>query len=174
MKILHTGVFVGPNRYSAERAIRLTVDFGRHNDGAIYRKALPALMDKLARWGSTRWLPESGDAGAIHAALALELQVQSGSETRFAQSRPVAKEATQAYVLYGYDDESVGVDAGTLALDLLDHIAFGDRAARTWAELETAYDDFLHLAEKRALGPSTRSLIRAAEQRGIPWFRLND
>src|SRR6202043_596583 len=29
-------------------------------------------------------------------------------------------------------------------------------------------------AQRRALGPSTTSLVRAAETRGIPWLRLND
>src|SRR5690606_18084382 len=28
--------------------------------------------------------------------------------------------------------------------------------------------------QRRALGPSTASLVRAAEERGIPWLRLND
>lgn len=173
MKIIHTGVFVGPNRYTKDRAIRLTVDYGRDGDGAAYRKALPALLDKLAGWGKGDWLPARGEAAAIHAALALELQRQSGVGASFAEARPVPK-SEESHVLYGYDEEEVGLMAGELALDLLDFVAFGDRAARSWAELMQDYDDFLHLAEKQALGPSTRSLIKAAEARGIPWFRLNN
>jgi cyanophycin synthetase len=38
---------------------------------------------------------------------------------------------------------------------------------------EAARDDFIRYAQRRALGPSTASLVRAAEQRGIPWLRLN-
>ena len=173
MKITHTGVFVGPNRYTKDRAIRLTVDYGRNGDGAAYRKALPTLLDKLAGWGRGDWLPAHGEAAAIHAALALELQRQSGVGASFAEARAVPK-SEESYVLYGYDEEEVGLMAGELALDLLDFVAFGDRAARSWAELTQDYDDFLHLAEKQALGPSTRSLIKAAEARGIPWFRLNN
>jgi len=41
----------------------------------------------------------------------------------------------------------------------------------TWPE---ARDEFIRFAQKRALGPSTASLVRAAESRGIPWLRLND
>ncbi len=174
MKITHTGVFVGPNRYTKSRAIRLTVDYGRDADGAAYRKQLPALLDKLAGWASSDWLPAQGDAGAIHAALALELQRQSGVEAEYCEARAVPKSEGEVYVLYGHDDEEVGLLAGELALDLLDFIAFGDRAARSWAELMGDYDDFLHLAERQTLGPSTRSLIKAAEARGIPWFRLNN
>ena len=40
-----------------------------------------------------------------------------------------------------------------------------------WPE---ARDDFIRFAQRRALGPSTASLVRAAEARGIPWLRLND
>ena len=174
MKITHTGIFVGPNRYSKDRAIRLTVDYGRDVDGAAYRKQLPALLDKLAGWAAGEWLPSKGDAGAIHAALALELQRQSGVGSSYCEARAVPKTEGEMYVLYGYDEEEVGLTAGELALDLLDFIAFGDRAARSWAELTQDYDDFLHLAERQTLGPSTRSLIKAAEARGIPWFRLNN
>lgn len=173
MKITHTGVFVGPNRYSKGRAIRLTVDYGRHGDGTKYRKELPKLLDKLAGWATTDWLPAKGDAGAIHAALALELQRQSGVGASYCEARAVPRSEGEIHVLYGHDDEEVGLLAGELALDILDFIAFGDRAARSWTELTQDYDDFLHLAEKQALGPSTRSLIQAAEARGIPWFRLN-
>ena len=40
-----------------------------------------------------------------------------------------------------------------------------------WQE---ARDEFIRFAQRRALGPSTASLVRAAETRGIPWLRLND
>src|SRR5258705_445380 len=35
-------------------------------------------------------------------------------------------------------------------------------------------DEFIRLAQRRALGPSTMSLVRAAEDRRIPWIRLNE
>src|SRR5262249_7672445 len=40
-----------------------------------------------------------------------------------------------------------------------------------WPE---ARDEFIRFAQRRALGPSTASLVKAAESRGIPWLRLND
>src|SRR5215467_2982753 len=40
-----------------------------------------------------------------------------------------------------------------------------------WPE---ARDQFIRFAQRRALGPSTASLVRSAEERGIPWLRLND
>jgi len=38
---------------------------------------------------------------------------------------------------------------------------------------EEARDGFIRYAQRRALGPSTASLVRAAEERNIPWLRLN-
>jgi cyanophycin synthetase len=37
-----------------------------------------------------------------------------------------------------------------------------------------ARDEFIRFAQRRALGPSTAALVKAAEARGIPWFRLNE
>ena len=41
-------------------------------------------------------------------------------------------------------------------------------------DFATQRDDFIRYAQKRAFGPSTQSLIDAAEARDIPWLRLND
>jgi cyanophycin synthetase len=38
----------------------------------------------------------------------------------------------------------------------------------------TARDEYIRFAQRRALGPSTASLVHAAEKRDIPWLRLND
>src|SRR5690606_30069723 len=38
----------------------------------------------------------------------------------------------------------------------------------------SARDQFIRYAQRRALGPSTMSLVKAAEERGIPWLRLNE
>ncbi len=39
---------------------------------------------------------------------------------------------------------------------------------------EEELEDFLSFANRRSLGPSALALVRAAEARDIPWFRLND
>jgi len=40
-------------------------------------------------------------------------------------------------------------------------------------DFESARDDFIRACQRRDLGPSTASLVHAAEARGIPWLRLN-
>src|SRR5690606_34686473 len=40
-------------------------------------------------------------------------------------------------------------------------------------EWSSARDEFIRFAQRRALGPSTRAIVAAAEERNIPWMRLN-
>ena len=41
-------------------------------------------------------------------------------------------------------------------------------------DFQTDLEELIGLAQRRQLGPSTASLVRAAEERDIPWIRLND
>ena len=41
-------------------------------------------------------------------------------------------------------------------------------------KFEDELNDLIEFAQRRQFGPSTASLVRAAEERGIPWLRLND
>src|SRR5690606_31643733 len=69
-----------------------------------------------------------------------------------------------------------GIAAGELALRLIDSLL--PEALRTVTDAqwdwEEERDGFIRYAQRRALGPSTASLVRAAEERGIPWLRLNE
>src|SRR4029077_8576828 len=81
-------------------------------------------------------------------------------------------------VVYEYAQRDEGIAAGELGLRLLLTLlppqlrpADGIPAGWDWPE---ARDQFIRFAQRRALGPSTAALVRAAEHRGIPWLRLND
>jgi hypothetical protein len=127
MKITHTGVYVGANRHHSAPVIRLTVDFGRA-DGDKLARELAGFMEKLGSWGSDRgWLDGARSPGFVMASLASELLKRSGGKAFFRDARPVPKSEEQ-YVLFGYDGEEVGLAAGDLALDILDHMTSGDRA----------------------------------------------
>ena len=41
-------------------------------------------------------------------------------------------------------------------------------------DFQDEVDELITFAQRRQFGPSTASLIRAAEERDIPWMRLND
>ena len=70
----------------------------------------------------------------------------------------------------------VGLEAGQLALHLLEFAAAARAApAEDYDDFdfERRRDRFIRFAQSKALGPSTASLVAAAEKRDIPWLRLN-
>ena len=80
--------------------------------------------------------------------------------------------------MYEYAQRDEGIAAGELGLRLLcsllpDAIRPAGSVPEGWNWPE-ARDEFIRFAQRRALGPSTASLVRAAEARDIPWLRLND
>ena len=81
-------------------------------------------------------------------------------------------------MVFQYLDSSVGREASRLALDLIHgllpkDIRPDDAPADDW-DFAAARDSFIRYAQRRAFGPSTASLVHAAEDRGIPWIRLNE
>jgi cyanophycin synthetase len=80
-------------------------------------------------------------------------------------------------VVYQYEQEEVGLEAGHMALDLLLHLLPEELQPEATRKRELDFDrvrdSFIRFAQRRALGPSTASLVRAAEERNIPWLRLN-
>ncbi len=81
-------------------------------------------------------------------------------------------------VVYEYAQRDEGIAAGELALELLCSLlpselrpAGAVPADWNWSEKR---DEYIRYAQRRALGPSTASLVKAAEERNIPWLRLNE
>ncbi|HSG40260.1 MAG TPA: cyanophycin synthetase, partial [Thermoanaerobaculia bacterium] len=82
----------------------------------------------------------------------------------------------QYHVIYSYDEEAVGLEAAELGLKLILHLLPPEREAHApgpW-DFQAELESFVRLAQRRAFGPSTASLVRAAEERDIPWIRLNE
>jgi cyanophycin synthetase len=95
----------------------------------------------------------------------------------FGRTRSIDGEKGHYNMVFQYLDSEVGLEAGRLAIDLLRsllpaEIRHADAPPDGWSFAE-ARDDFIRYAQRRAFGPSTASLVKAAEERGIPWIRLN-
>ncbi|HEX9950799.1 MAG TPA: cyanophycin synthetase, partial [Rubricoccaceae bacterium] len=84
-------------------------------------------------------------------------------------------------MIFQFKHAEVGLAAGELGLRLIRSLlppdlasdgltAGADAEPFDWA---TERDAFIRLAQRHAFGPSTQSLVDAAERRGIPWLRLN-
>jgi len=193
MKVLSTNVYVGPNLYANFPVIRHVIDLGTLEDWPTARlgerfidalvAALPGLGEHTCSYdtagGFLRRMREDEGTwlGHVLEHVVLELQCVAGYPVSFGRTRSVPDEPGHYTVVFQYRDQEVGREASRLGLDLLHHLLPEDlqpeeAPAADWDFLEVR-DEFIRYAQNRALGPSTGSLVRAAEERDIPWIRLN-
>jgi cyanophycin synthetase len=191
MKILETRVYRGPNLYALWPVIRLHVDLEeleRFPTGKLpgFTARLLALIPTLREHTCAYGVPgglvrrmtegEGTWLGHVLEHVAIELQVLAGTPVTFGRTRGDGLPPGQYHVVYTYVEEAVGVAAGRLALAVLRHLLPPERADHDPSpfDFQAAFEDLVRLAERRAFGPSTAALVRAAEARDIPWIRLND
>ncbi|HET6681152.1 MAG TPA: acetate--CoA ligase family protein, partial [Gemmatimonadaceae bacterium] len=191
MRILDRRVFVGPSLYAHFPVIRLEVDLGALEawptgrlgpsfvDALIER--LPGLHEHGCSYGEPggfirRMTEDEGTwLGHVLEHVAIELQNIAGERVTFGKTRSVEGRTGVYMVVFEYEQQDVGMEAAELALalirDLLPaELRGGDVPTFDWSQ---AHDDYIRYAQRRALGPSTAALVYAAEERGIPWIRLN-
>ena len=193
MRILDKAVFVGPSLYAHFPVIRLDIDLGPLEDwpsgklGPQFTDPLVAALPGLKAHGCSYGKPggfvrrltegEGTWMGHILEHMALELQNVAGESVTFGKTRSQGPRG-HYYVVYQYEQEEVGVEAGRLALILLHSLLptelQPEGAVPPDFDFAAERDDFIHFAQRRALGPSTMALVRAAEERRIPWMRLNE
>jgi cyanophycin synthetase len=189
MVIVEQRTYVGPNLYARFPVIRLTLDLGalEHHPSA----SLPGFVDGLLAWlptlrehgcsygepgGFVRRLTEDGGTwmGHVLEHVAIELQNLAGNKVTFGRTRGTGV-AGQYHVVYEYEDTWLGETVGPLALALLHALVPEEmRPPGESFDFQSELERFLKGAERRAFGPSTLSLVRAAIARDIPWIRLND
>jgi len=193
MRILDRSVYVGPSLYAHFPVIRLELDLGELEAwptgrlGAGFVDGLAAALPGLAEHGCSYGEPggffrrmredEGTWLGHVLEHVAIELQNIAGEQVTFGKTRSAGAPGVYT-VVYEYAQRDEGIAAGELGLRLIcsllpDLIRPADAVPDGWSWPE-ARDEFIRFAQRRALGPSTASLVKAAEARGIPWLRLND
>jgi len=193
MRILDRSVYVGPSLYAHFPVIRLELDLGALEAwptgrlGGVFVDALSEALPGLAEHGCSYREPggffrrmregEGTWLGHVLEHVAIELQNIAGEAVTFGKTRSAAAPGVYT-VVYEYAQRDEGCAAGELGLRLLcwllpDAVRPAGSVPEGWNWPE-ARDQFIRFAQRRALGPSTASLVRAAETRGIPWLRLND
>jgi cyanophycin synthetase len=197
MRILDRSVFVGPSLYAHFPVIRLELDLGPLEDWPTGRlgpgfvdalvEAVPGLHEHGCSYrtpgGLIRRMKEDEGTwlGHVLEHVAIELQNMAGEDVTFGKTRSIDDRPGVYSVVYEYAQREEGIEAGQLALRLLCSLLpaelraqlDGDAVPEDWHWPE-ARDGFIRYAQRRALGPSTSSLVKAAEARGIPWLRLNE
>jgi cyanophycin synthetase len=194
MKILATNVYVGPNLYAHFRVIRHQVDIGALEEWPSVRlgpdfvngliEALPGLENHGCSYGEPggfiRRLREGEGTWMAHIweHAAIEMQNMAGSQVSFGKTRSVGP-VGQYNMVFQYKQKDVGLEAARISRQLLYSLLPDELRAGFADELEEDFDfaeerdDFIRFAQRKELGPSTRSLVNAAEEREIPYQRLN-
>ena len=198
MRIVERNVYVGPSLYAHFPVIKLVLDLGALEAwptgrlGAAYVDALVAALPGLQEHGCSYGVaggfirrmrgdesdPDGTWLGHVLEHVAIELQNISGEDISFGKTRSVDGQAGVYTVVYEYEQRDEGLEAAELAVKLLCSLLPTEIRPEgvvpedwVWAE---ARDEFIRYAQRRALGPSTASLVKAAMDRDIPWLRLNE
>ena len=194
MKILATNVYVGPSLYAHFRVIRHQVDIGILEEWPSVRlgaefidafvDALPGLSNHGCSYGEPggflRRLREDEGTWMAHIweHAAIELQNMAGSGVSFGKTRSMGPPGHYNMV-FQYKQKEVGLEASRISRQLLLNILPGHLKDEFTGEIEKGFDfeeerdDFIRFAQRKELGPSTASLVKAAEEREIPYLRLN-
>ena len=194
MKILSTNVYLGPNVFALFPVIRHVIDIGileeypsvtlgdNFINGLV--EAIPSLDEHGCSYGEPggflRRLREDEGTwmGHIWEHVVLELQSLAGSDVTFGKTRG-AGEIGQYNMVYQYHQRDVGLEAANLGRNLLISLLPAEVAAQLDTKVVEDFDfakalhDFIRFAQNKEFGPSTGSLVQAAQARNIPWIRLN-
>ncbi|MFK8054295.1 MAG: cyanophycin synthetase [Woeseiaceae bacterium] len=196
MKILSTNVYRGPNLYAHFPVMRHQVDLGvleewpsaklgdAFIDGLL--TALPGLSEHGCSYrtegGFVRRLREDEGTwmGHVWEHLILELQGIAGSDVTFGRTRSIEGQPGCYNVVFQYHQRDVGLEAARIARQLIFSLLPTELKSEFERDIEADFDfeedrdAFIRFAQRKELGPSTASLVAAAEARDIPWLRLNE
>ncbi|MEH6443639.1 MAG: cyanophycin synthetase [Oceanospirillaceae bacterium] len=195
MKIISSNVYVGPNQYAHFPVIRHIIDIGILEDypsvklGSDFTQNLTKLLPGLSEHGCSyrtqggflRRLTEDQGTwmGHIWEHVVLELQSMAGADVTFGRTRSTDTSG-QYTMVFEYKQRDVGLEAAKLARQLLISLIAPQLASQLNTPIEDDFSfeesllSFIRFAQRKELGPSTASIVNAAQERGIPWQRLNN
>ena len=184
LRIIETRVLRGPNYWAREPVIRMVVDLGPleefpsnlipgFSDALV--DLLPTLEDHACslgrRGGFITRLREGTWAGHIAEHIALELQNLAGTDVRHGKTRSTGEHG-RYNVIFEYREEQVGLEAGKMAVALVNHLVAPSDPAFAFDPI-SELERLIRIAERQAFGPSTQAIIDEAVSRDIPYIRLD-
>ncbi len=193
MKVIQTAVYEGPNIYAPVPVIRWRIDLGTLEDwptgrlGAAFTDALLDRLPGLGGHGASEGAPgdfagamadkDGVPLGQVMAHAVLALQRLGGAEVEFAEARSAGAPGIHD-VICGSEEAMVGIGAGRLALALIGHLLPSELRPEAGVspgfDFAGVRDTFIRFATERSLNYNTVPMVKAAEERGIPWTRLGN
>ncbi|MBF2005428.1 MAG: cyanophycin synthetase [Chlorogloeopsis fritschii C42_A2020_084] len=184
MRILKIQTLRGPNYWSIRRHKLIVMRLDLENLAETPSNEIPGFYEGLVealpsleghycspgcRGGFLMRVREGTMMGHIVEHVALELQELVGMHVGFGRTRETSTPGVYQ-VVFEYLNEEAGRYAGRAAVRLCQSIV--DRGRYPKAELEQDLQDLKDLWRDAALGPSTESIVKEAEKKGIPWMQL--
>lgn len=169
----------GPNIWTYRPVLEAWVDIGELEDSPS--NLIPGLHDRLVallpsliehrcsygeRGGFLRRVQEGTWPGHILEHVTLELQSLAGLPGGFGKARETSERGVYKVVIRAFD-ETVARRALALGRELL-LACIEDRPFA----IDEAVEELREIVDSRCLGPSTASIVDAADDRGIPAIRL--
>lgn len=185
MRILKTSTLRGPNYWSIRHKKLIVMRLDLEDLTERYSNEIPGFYDGLVqvlptliehycspghRGGFLSRVQAGTLMGHILEHVALELQELAGMPVGFGRTRETAEPGV-FNVVYEYLDEQAGRYAGRAAVRLCQSIV--DTGTYPATELEEDLADLRDFWANAALGPSTETIIKEADARGIPWLQLS-
>jgi cyanophycin synthetase len=162
----------------------MLVDLGSLEDFPSSR--IPGFNDALLEWipsledhacslnrrgGFVTRLKDGTWMGHVAEHIALELQNLAGTQVRHGKTRGAGSRG-QYNVIYEFREETVGLEAGKLAVRIVNHLVAPADPAQP-LDFLTELESLIRLAERQAFGPSTQAILDEAASRDIPYLRLD-
>ncbi len=185
MKILKIQTLRGPNYWSIRRqklvVMRLDLEDLKDKTSrqvpGFYEgllQILPSLEAHFCspgvRGGFLSRVAEGTMMGHIIEHVALELQELAGMPVGFGRTRETKTDGIYQVVIE-YQEEQAGRYAARAAVRLCRSIV--DTGSYPMKELAQDLIDLQEIARDAALGPSTETIVKEADLRGIPWVQLS-
>ncbi|MFN0280250.1 MAG: cyanophycin synthetase [Pyrinomonadaceae bacterium] len=188
MEILEVRTLRGPNYWSGywKKLIIMRVDIGAYEAKptqkitglyARMNELMPSLVNHGCSYqepgGFLRRVEEGTWAGHAIEHFALEMQTLAGMDTGYGRTRETNEKGIY-YVVFSYVEEEVGRFAGRAAVRMWLDLAEGRDLNEIKADLAVNIQKMREIREEVRFGPSTGSLVEEADNRDIPYIRLND
>lgn len=183
LNIRQTTVYRGASIWARMPVVHYVLDIGELEDRPSNKipgfyehltELIPSLYEhgcSLGRPGGfLQRLREGTWMGHVLEHIAIELQNLAGADVSRGKTRSTGERGVYN-VIFQYEQEDVGLAAGTLALRLLNHLIYGTESDFDFVHEHE--ENVIKLAARFAYGPSTGAIVQEANRRGIPVLRLD-
>lgn len=183
MKILKIQVLRGPNVWSnyRKKLIQMRLDLEELENYPTdkipgFRERLQNLIPSLIehrcseghRGGFFLRVEMGTWMGHVIEHIALEIQTLAGMKVGYGRTRSTYEEGVYN-VVFAYTEEEAGLYAAHAAVRIAEALIKGEAY-----NIDTDIEKLKEICEDKCLGPSTGSIVKEAERRGIPWLRLGN